>query len=92
MIPKRLTPGYFGLGRSELNACHRLLEQEKLTIEGQDASVEGFNVGVNEGEVAEHAEQTVFHCRLHLIPRRRGDVEDPTRGVRSVILGRGIYR
>ena len=89
MIPKRHVSGYFELGRSELNACHRLLEQEKLTIEGQDASVEGFNVGVNEGEVAE---QTVFHFRLHLIPRRRGDVEDPTRGVRSVIPGRGIYR
>jgi ATP adenylyltransferase len=89
VIPKRHTPGYFELGRSELNACHRLLEQEKLSIEGQDASVEGFNVGVNEGEVAGH---TVFHCRLHLIPRRSSDVEDPTGGVRNGIPGKGIYR
>ena len=36
--------------------------------------MEGFNVGVNEGEVAG---QTVAHCPLHLIPRRRGDVEEP---------------
>jgi ATP adenylyltransferase len=89
VIPKRHVSGYFEVGRAELNACHRLLEQEKLAIEGQDASVEGFNVGVNEGEVAG---QTVFHCHLHLIPRRRGDVEDPTGGVRNAIPGKGIYQ
>jgi diadenosine tetraphosphate (Ap4A) HIT family hydrolase len=88
VIPKRHVSGYFELGRAELNACHRLLEQEKLKIEGVDASVEGFNVGVNEGEVAG---QTVFHCHLHLIPRRGGDVEDPTGGVRNVISGKGAY-
>jgi hypothetical protein len=29
VIPKRHVSGYFELGRAELNACHRLLEQEK---------------------------------------------------------------
>ena len=89
VIPKRLAGGYFELGRAELNACHRLLEQEKWLIEQADASVEGFNVGVNDGEVAG---QTIFHCHLHLIPRRRGDVADPTGGVRNVIPGKGVYR
>jgi len=89
VIPKRHTQGYFGLGRAELNACHRLLEQEKREIERADESVEGFNFGVNDGEVAG---QTVFHCHLHLIPRRRGDVEDPTGGVRNVIPGKGAYQ
>ena len=89
VIPKRHASGYFELGRAELNACHRLLEQEKEEIEGQDASVEGFNVGVNEGGTAG---QTVFHCHLHLIPRRSGDIEDPAGGVRNVISGKGIYR
>ena len=89
VIPKRHVSGYFELGRPERNACHRLLEQEKLAIEGHDASIKGFNVGVNEGETAG---QTVFHCHLHLIPRRRGDVEDPTGGVRNVIPDKGRYR
>lgn len=89
VIPKRHVSGYFELGRPELNACHRLLEQEKLAIEEQDASVEGFNVGMNEGETAG---QTIQRCHLHLIPRRSGDVEDPTGGVRNVIPGKGIYR
>ncbi len=89
VIPKRHTQGYFELGRSEINACHRLLQEEKRAIERTDKSVEGFNVGVNEGEVAG---QTVLHCHLHLIPRRRGDVENPTGGVRNIIPGKGVYR
>ncbi len=89
VMPKRHVPGYFGLGRAELNACHRLLEQERKAISWADASVEGFNVGVNDGEAAG---QTVFHCHIHLIPRREGDAEDPTGGVRNVIPGKGAYR
>ena len=88
VIPKRHVSGYFELGRSELNAYHRLLAQEKEAIERADESVEGFTVGVNEGKVAE---QTVFHCHMHLIPRRRLDVEDPTVCVRNVIPGKGAY-
>ena len=89
VIPKRHVRGYFELGRPELNACHRLLEWEKKAIEKADSGVEGFNLGVNDGEAAD---QTVFHCHLHLIPRRRGDTEDPTGGVRRVIPGKGVYR
>ena len=51
--------------------------------------MEGFNVGINDGEVAG---QTVFHCHIHLMPRRRGDVEDLTGGVRNVFRGKGAYR
>jgi diadenosine tetraphosphate (Ap4A) HIT family hydrolase len=89
VIPKRHALGYSELGRPELNACHRLLEQEKRTIEWEDASVGGFNVGVNDGKTAG---QTVFHCHIHLIPRRKGDAEDPTGRVRNVIPGKGAYR
>jgi ATP adenylyltransferase len=89
VIPKRHVQGYFELGRPEFYACHRLLDQEKKAIEQADPSVEGFNVGVNDREVAG---QTIFHCHLHLIPRRKGDVEDPTGGVRRVIPGKGDYR
>jgi diadenosine tetraphosphate (Ap4A) HIT family hydrolase len=89
VIPKRHESGYFELGRAELNACHSLLEQEKGAIEQADTSVEGFNVGINDGAAAG---QTVFHCHVHLVPRRNGDVDDPTGGVRNVIPGKGVYR
>ena len=43
-----------------------------------DKKIVGFNVGINVGEVAAH---TVFHVHVHLIPRRSGDVDDPSGGV-----------
>ena len=89
LIPERYVRGYFELGQPELNACRRLLEQEKETTKDQDASVEGSNVGINDDEVAG---QTIFHCHIHLLPRRRGDVEEPMGGVRNVFPGKATYQ
>jgi diadenosine tetraphosphate (Ap4A) HIT family hydrolase len=50
---------------------------------------DGYNLGINIGEAAG---QTVMHLHLHVIPRFKGDVEDPTGGVRYVIPERGNYR
>lgn len=50
---------------------------------------DGFNVGLNYGEAAG---QTVPWPHIHLIPRRKGDVEDPVGGVRNTIPGKGNYR
>lgn len=50
---------------------------------------DGFNIGLNIGEAAG---QTVMYPHIHLIPRRKGDVEDPIGGVRNVIPGKGNYR
>jgi len=50
---------------------------------------DGFNVGLNHGEVAG---QTVSWPHIHLIPRRKDDVEDPVGGVRNTIPGKGNYR
>ena len=55
----------------------------------QDEKWTGFNVGQNVGE---SAGQTVSWPHIHLIPRRNGDIEDPTGGVRNVIPGKGNYR
>jgi ATP adenylyltransferase len=44
----------------------------------------GNNSGGNAG-------QTIFHCHVHLIPRREGDVEDPKVGVRGVIPAKQHY-
>lgn len=39
-----------------------------------DFRLDSFNIGVNIGEVAG---LLVFHVHLHIIPRYKGDVEDP---------------
>ena len=88
VIPKRHVSGWFELGTSEMNACNDLLLWAKDAVREEDASVAGFNVGINIGEAAG---QTIFHCHIHLIPRRRGDVENPRGGVRHIIPGKGNY-
>ena len=50
---------------------------------------DGFNIGINWGEAAG---QTVPYPHVHLIPRRKGDMADPTGGVRHVIPEKGNYR
>lgn len=49
---------------------------------------DGYNIGINVGEAAG---QTVMHLHVHVIPRYRGDVDDPRGGVRHVIPGKGNY-
>ena len=70
----------------------RLLRQRQLRdeqqIEKEDESAKGLNIGMNNGEVAG---QTIFHCHVHLIPRREGDVENPRGGVRGVIPNKQKY-
>ncbi len=51
-------------------------------------SPDGLNIGINEGEAAG---QTINHLHIHLIPRYKGDIEDPTGGVRGVIPSRQKY-
>jgi diadenosine tetraphosphate (Ap4A) HIT family hydrolase len=62
-------------------------EQKKL-LQEKDSTIDGFNIGMNCGETAG---QTIFHCHVHLIPRRKGDVENPRGGVRHIIAGKGYY-
>ena len=64
------------------------MNQEKK-LSASDKSIEGFNIGINCGEVAG---QIIFNCHVHLISRRSGDVESPEGGIRNVISGKGSYR
>ena len=50
---------------------------------------DGFNLGLNYGEAAG---QTIMWPHIHLIPRRKGDVQDPVGGVRNTIPGKGNYK
>lgn len=88
IIPRRHVESIFDLYGGERNAIFALLEEMKSDIQEEDGTVEGFNVGVNNGEVAG---QSVPHIHVHLIPRRRGDVENPRGGVRGVIPRKANY-
>jgi ATP adenylyltransferase len=88
IIPKRHVSDFFELYDPERNTVHSLMEKQKTEIQKTDKTVTGFNVGINSGE---DAGQTIFHCHIHLIPRRKGDVENPRGGVRGVIPNRQSY-
>jgi len=55
----------------------------------QQGDCDGYNIGINMGT---SAGQTVMYPHVHLIPRRTGDTEDPTGGVRGVIPGQANYK
>lgn len=58
------------------------------TVLMEQGKISGFNIGMNIGPAAG---QTVMYPHVHFIPRRDGDVEDPTGGVRGVIPGKAKY-
>jgi diadenosine tetraphosphate (Ap4A) HIT family hydrolase len=87
-IPKRHIADYFGLVPAEVSAINLLMAEQKQLLQEADSTIDGFNIGMNCGE---SAGQTVFHCHVHLIPRRKGDVENPRGGVRHIIAGKGFY-
>ena len=89
IIPKRHIKDYFSLSQNELIACDELIKTVKNEIINKDQSVKGFNIGTNIGK---DSGQSIFHCHIHLIPRRVGDVKNPQGGVRSVIPNNQHYK
>jgi ATP adenylyltransferase len=88
VIPIRHIPTFFELNKREHEACYALINDLRISIESEDELVTGFNIGINNGE---SAGQTIFHCHIHLIPRRKGDANDPRGGVRGVIVDKQKY-
>lgn len=87
MIPKRHVCSYFDTTPEERIALDQLLFECKEMLD-ESFSPEGYNIGINSGEAAG---QTIFHVHVHLIPRYRGDMEDPRGGVRGVIPEKRVY-
>ncbi len=87
VIPKRHVSDYFELSKEELDDCLSFLERGKNLLNDK-FNPDGFNIGINIGK---SAGQTIFHVHIHLIPRYKNDVEDPTGGVRGVIPSKQKY-
>lgn len=82
IIPKRHCLDFFELQPHELEQARQLLLKRRESLVADDGRIAGFNVAANCGAAAG---QTVFHCHIHLIPRRQGDVADPEGGVRNIL-------
>ena len=89
IIPNKHIPDAFDLNGYELMELHRILAEQRLELAEKDETITGFNVGFNSGV---DAGQTVDHAHIHLIPRRKGDVKDPTGGIRNIFPDKGNYK
>ena len=87
VAPRRHVASFFDLTPEEVNACMGLITEERLRLD-EEFKPDGYNIGVNVGQAAG---QSILHVHIHLIPRYKGDVENPQGGVRHVIPKKGHY-
>ena len=87
VIPRRHVASFFDLTPEEVAACMGLIKEEKKHID-EEFNPDGYNIGVNVGPAAG---QSILHVHIHIIPRYKGDVENPQGGVRHVIPKKGHY-
>lgn len=80
IIPKRHFSNYFDATKEEIAAMYDLSHEVKKIID-KKYSPNGYNVGVN---VNHEGGQTIVHLHMHIIPRYKGDIEDPRGGIRRI--------
>jgi len=88
IIPNRHVSNFFDLNNSEFSDLNKILKKQRQSLLSLDQKITGFNVGVNVGA---DAGQSIMHCHIHLIPRRKGDIKNPRGGVRGVIPSKQKY-
>ena len=88
IIPHRHVSSFFDLNDNEFNDLNKILKKQRQSLLDLDKEITGFNIGVNAGA---DAGQTIMHVHIHLIPRRKGDIENPRGGVRGVIPSKQKY-
>ena len=89
IIPHRHISNFFDLNNDELKDLSETLKKERQSLLNLDSEITAFNVGVNAGK---DSGQSIMHCHIHLIPRRKGDIENPRGGVRGVIPSKQKYK
>ena len=88
IIPHRHISNFFDLNEDELIDLNKILKKQRKYLMDIDKDISAFNIGVNAGV---DAGQSIMHCHVHLIPRRKGDIENPRGGVRGVIPSKQKY-
>jgi diadenosine tetraphosphate (Ap4A) HIT family hydrolase len=87
IIPKRHVNSFFELVSEECEDLFLALQRAKDLLLSE-LRPDGFNIGINDGIAAG---QTVLHLHVHLIPRYRGDLEEPRGGIRWIFPDKAKY-
>jgi len=88
IIPRKHVKTIDELSYYEITDLFQLSRHIKKKLIEIDPTIQGFNIGINEGELAG---QSIMHLHLHIIPRRKGDVQNPRGGIRGVIPDKANY-
>ena len=87
VIPRRHVSSFFDTTPEERTALMELLDQTKKDLD-RKFSPDDYNVGINDGPLAG---QSIPHLHMHLIPRYKGDKDDPRGGVRWILPEHAKY-
>lgn len=87
IIPKRHCVTYFDLTSEEIKAIFELSNKIKEILDNK-YHPDGYNIGFNAGV---DAGQSVMHCHMHIIPRYKGDIENPRGGIRKIVKNKTKY-
>ena len=87
VVPKRHFASFFDATEDELLAIGKAVQKAKVVLD-DEFSPDGYNIGINVGEAAG---QSVHHLHVHIMPRYKGDVEDPRGGVRWILKNKANY-
>ena len=79
VVPHRVYSNYFDSTEDEIIGLQKLVVETKEFLD-QEYQPDGYNVGINCGEVSG---QTIPHVHIHVIPRYKGDMDNPKGGVRG---------
>ena len=87
LIPKKHFNTYFDLPKSYTQSIDWVLKNIKEILDNK-FHPSGYNIGFNCGETAG---QSIMHFHIHIIPRYKGDVENPRGGIRGIIPNKQNY-
>jgi len=87
IITKRHAETFFDITKEEQDAMFELARKIKIYLD-EEYKPDGYNIGFNCGVVAG---KSVMHVHMHIIPRYKGDIENPRGGIRAVIPAKKDY-
>ncbi|QKT03753.1 HIT family protein [Ectothiorhodospiraceae bacterium 2226] len=87
VVPRRHIGSWFETNEDERIALFRLLDECRAALQLEHAP-DAYNIGINDGPAAG---QSIPHLHIHLIPRYRGDQDDPRGGVRWILPDKAKY-
>lgn len=87
IVTKRHVRDWFEATAEERKAIDEAILRLKKRLDSE-YKPDGYNIGINVGRASG---QTIDHLHVHLIPRYRGDMDDPWGGVRGVIPEKRLY-